>query len=81
MYVGNSTNRRSLKKIFQEAGIPPWMRTDVPIIFLGDELIWMPQIGLSKKFVSRRGEPALSFHWARSDSLQKGLYFSKKGDD
>ena len=81
MYVGNSTNRRSLKKIFQEAGVPPWMRTDIPLIFLGDELIWMPQIGLSKKFVSRRGEPALSFHWARSDSLQKGLYFSKKGDD
>ena len=81
MYVRNSTNRRSLKKIFQEAGVPPWIRTDIPLIFLGDELIWMPQTGLSKKFVSRRGEPALSFHWTRYNSLRKGLYLTKKGDD
>ena len=33
---------KSLKKVFQELGVPPWERDRVPLIYLGDELrlVW-----------------------------------------
>jgi tRNA(Ile)-lysidine synthase len=34
-----STHRRSLKKLFQEAAIPPWKRDRAPLIYDGDRLI------------------------------------------
>lgn len=32
-------HRRSLKRLFQEAGIPPWLRPSVPLVFDGDRLV------------------------------------------
>jgi tRNA(Ile)-lysidine synthase len=32
-------HRRSLKKRFQEAAIPPWLRPYVPLVFAGDRLV------------------------------------------
>jgi tRNA(Ile)-lysidine synthase len=36
---------RSLKNIFQQAGVPAWRR-DVPLIFCGEQLIFVPGIGI-----------------------------------
>jgi tRNA(Ile)-lysidine synthase len=32
-------HRRALKKLFQEAAIPPWLRPYVPLVFAGDRLV------------------------------------------
>lgn len=32
-------NRHSLKKLMQEAGIPPWQRSRIPLLYFKDELI------------------------------------------
>ncbi len=31
-------NHHSLKKLFQEWAVPPWMRSKIPLIYIGDEL-------------------------------------------
>lgn len=31
--------RHSLKKLFQEAGVPPWERDNMPLIYMNDELV------------------------------------------
>ncbi len=31
-------NHHSLKKLFQEWAIPPWMRSKIPLVYIGDEL-------------------------------------------
>lgn len=36
---------KSLKKILQEAGIPPWWRSRVPLLYLEDELLSLGSIG------------------------------------
>ncbi|CAB3783569.1 tRNA lysidine(34) synthetase TilS [Pararobbsia alpina] len=36
---------RSLKNLFQQAGVPAWRR-DVPLLFCGEQLIFVPGIGL-----------------------------------
>jgi tRNA(Ile)-lysidine synthase len=34
-----AAHRRSLKKLFQEAGVPPWLRPYVPLVFAGEGLV------------------------------------------
>lgn len=38
---------RSLKNLFQEAGVPPWLRPYIPFVFAGDALIAVPGLGAS----------------------------------
>jgi tRNA(Ile)-lysidine synthase len=38
--------RRSLKNLFQEAGVPPWRRERLPMLFCGDALVWVPGLGV-----------------------------------
>ncbi len=36
---GRGGRRRSLKKLFQEQGVPPWVRTYIPLIFAQGDLV------------------------------------------
>jgi tRNA(Ile)-lysidine synthase len=38
--------RRSLKNLFQEAGVPPWRRERLPLLFCGNDLVWAPGLGV-----------------------------------
>ncbi|MBN3851367.1 tRNA lysidine(34) synthetase TilS [Paraburkholderia sp. Ac-20342] len=38
---------RTLKNLFQERGIPAWKR-DVPLLYVGDELLFVPHIGVNR---------------------------------
>jgi len=42
--------RRSLKNLFQEAGIPPWARERLPLVFCDDQLVWVPGIGVASSY-------------------------------
>jgi tRNA(Ile)-lysidine synthase len=42
--------RRTLKNLFQEAGVPPWQRDRLPLLFCGEELIWAPGLGIEARF-------------------------------
>jgi tRNA(Ile)-lysidine synthase len=37
---------RTLKNLFQELGVPAWER-DVPFIYVGDALLFVPRVGLN----------------------------------
>lgn len=47
--------RRSLKNLFQESGVPPWERERLPLLFCGDDLVWVPGLGIDAKFASQGG--------------------------
>ncbi|WP_175977989.1 tRNA lysidine(34) synthetase TilS [Burkholderia sp. BCC1047] len=38
---------RTLKNLFQERGVPAWQR-DVPLLFSGDRLIYVPRLGVNR---------------------------------
>ncbi|WP_143872274.1 tRNA lysidine(34) synthetase TilS [Catenovulum sediminis] len=47
-------HKRSLKKLWQEQNIPPWLRDKIPYLFYGDEMIaalgyWVNQNGAASK--------------------------------
>ncbi|MBV8032600.1 MAG: tRNA lysidine(34) synthetase TilS [Betaproteobacteria bacterium] len=51
--------RRTLKNLFQEAGVPPWERDRLPLLFCDDDLVWVPGIGVDARYRARRGERGL----------------------
>ncbi|MBT8118992.1 MAG: tRNA lysidine(34) synthetase TilS [Gammaproteobacteria bacterium] len=47
---------QSLKKLLQEATIPPWERDVIPLVYLGDELIAVAGLWVSKEYSVAEGE-------------------------
>ncbi|MBV1776057.1 tRNA lysidine(34) synthetase TilS [Burkholderiaceae bacterium DAT-1] len=54
LWAGGPT--KQMKQLFQEAGIPPWLREQWPMIFRGDELVAIPGIGVASQFQSASGQ-------------------------
>jgi len=47
---------RSLKNLLQEAGIPPWQRQRLPLLFSGENLVFVPGIGAACEYQVGEGE-------------------------
>ncbi|WP_233802013.1 tRNA lysidine(34) synthetase TilS [Paraburkholderia sp. HP33-1] len=71
MRVGTSNApSRTLKNLFQERGIPAWKR-DVPLLYIGDKLLFVPLIGVNRaaaRDTSQHGEARVKIAW-REDLL------------
>jgi tRNA(Ile)-lysidine synthase len=50
---------RSLKNLLQEAGIPPWQRQRLPLLFSGNTLVFVPGIGGAFGYQANKGEPGI----------------------
>ncbi len=56
---------RTLKNLFQEAGIPPWERDSLPLVYCGGELVWVPGLGIAAGFRAPSGRAGLLPEWIR----------------
>jgi tRNA(Ile)-lysidine synthase len=45
--------RRTLKNLFQEAGVPSWARERLPMLYCGNELVWAPGLGVDVRYRGR----------------------------
>ena len=75
MRLDASRPRRTLKNLMQEAGVRPWLRARMPLVFRDDELVWAPGIGVASDFRARGGERSLLFSW---NGLAPGTQSSAK---
>lgn len=55
--------RRTLKNLFQEAGVPSWARERMPMLFHGDDLVWVPGLGIDARFQARASVRGLLPEW------------------
>lgn len=53
---------RALKKQFQAAGVPAWARAGAPLWF-GDELAFVPGLGVDARWRAPAGEPQWAITW------------------
>ncbi len=53
---------RSLKKQYQEAGVPPWCRTG-PLFFSGGQLVFAPGLGVDARVWAMPGQPQVTLEW------------------
>ncbi len=54
----------SLKKLFQERGVPPWERPRIPLIYVGDELAAVAGLWVCEPFSAAPGEPGFAIEWS-----------------
>ena len=59
--VDSKRPRKSLKNLYQEAAIPPWQR-DVPLLYIGEELVAVAGIGISADWQTTEG-PRFTLEW------------------
>ncbi len=58
--------RRTLKNLFQEAGIPAWQRERLPLLFHGADLVCVPGIGIDARYQAEKNSPGLVPEWRAS---------------
>ena len=60
--------RRTLKNLFQEAGVPPWERERLPLLFCGDALVCVPGVGVDARYQAGRGARGWLAEWRQIGS-------------
>lgn len=55
----------SVKKLFQERGVPPWVRERTPVLFLDGALAAVAGLCIDATFAAAPGEPGLALVWDR----------------
>lgn len=61
--LGERRPRRSLKNLFQEAGVPTWERDALPLLFCDEDLVWVPMLGIDVAYRAAPGELSLLPRW------------------
>lgn len=57
---------RALKKLLQEAGLPPWIRARLPLVAIGGQLAAVGDRWVDAAFWAPPGEPAWRLEWTGS---------------
>lgn len=50
---------RSLKNLLQESAVPPWRRECLPLLFCGEELVFVPEVGVDCAYRANPGEESV----------------------
>jgi tRNA(Ile)-lysidine synthase len=58
--------RHSFKNLCQEAGVPPWWREHLPVLYVAGEPVWIAGVGIAPDARCRAGEAGMMPAWWRS---------------
>ena len=59
---------RPLKKVLQDADIAPWLRDRLPLVYLGDELVCVPGVGVCDGWRARGKQAGWQIIWVPPDA-------------
>lgn len=62
-------HHRKLKKLLQSAGVLPWWRDRLPLIYSAGRLVAVGDLWIAAEFAASGGEPALAISWERRPQL------------
>ena len=57
----------SLKKLFQEAGVSPWQRERIPLIYAGEQLLAVAGLWVAHEAAAQTDEPGVELIWSSLD--------------
>ena len=63
MALAANRPRRSLRKLYQDAAIPPWERERTPLLFCGGQLACVPGLGIAAPFQAAPAEASWVVDW------------------
>ena len=56
---------RDLRKLYQEAGVAPWLRERTPLLLCGSRLAFVPGLGIAAEFQAAAGEDSWDVEWVK----------------
>jgi tRNA(Ile)-lysidine synthase len=59
--------RQSLRKLLPQEGVPPWQRELMPLLFSGDELVWVPGVAAATAFLAQKEEEGVLINWRQQE--------------
>lgn len=71
-------HHRPLRKWLQEHDVLPWRRQDLPLLFAGDRLIAVADLGVAAEFAARSDEPSWRIAWNRRGAVTEADVLSSK---
>ena len=54
---------KTLKKILSESEIPPWLRSRIPLLYDGEDLSYIPGVGVSEELAAKGAQPGCILEW------------------
>jgi tRNA(Ile)-lysidine synthase len=69
--VARTGATRTLKNLLQEAGVAPWLRARMPLVYCGERFVWAPFVGVAADFRAAAGERAWQFSWRASEACKR----------
>jgi len=57
--------RRTLKNLFQEAGVPAWERDRLPFLVCGNDLVWVPGLGVDARYQAAKNRAGVVPEWRK----------------
>jgi tRNA(Ile)-lysidine synthase len=55
--------RQSLRNLLQQQAVPPWQRELLPLLYCGDELVYVPGVASAAGYLAKEGEEGVLFRW------------------
>jgi len=55
--------RRTVKRLLQESGVPPWDRVRLPLVYVDEALACVPGVAVAAELQAGPGEPGLRIEW------------------
>ncbi len=73
-----SSHHRPLRKWLQERDVLPWRRQNLPLLFAGERLAAVADLGVAAEFAARSGEPSWRIAWSRRGAVTEADVLSSK---
>lgn len=70
--LAGQQHRRELKDLLREAGIVPWMRSRIPLLWYKDELAAVGDLWVADEFAASANEPAARIEWRQRPVISSG---------
>lgn len=67
---GRGCRNRRLKSLFQEAGVLPWMRDRVPLVYAAGDLVAVGDLWLAGDRIAGPDEPGFAIRWNNRPALR-----------
>ena len=64
IYTNSSSHSKTVKQLFQESGVLPWLRDRIPLIYINEELAVIPGFCVGKKYSASKDEKSLDIYWS-----------------
>jgi len=69
IHPDNLSHSRTVKQLFQEHSVLPWLRDRVPLVYVNGELAMIPGFCTDERYAAGENEPSWNISWSGYDNI------------